>query len=377
MPENATYIDDRPADGVFRVRRSIYLEPALFEQELDRIFGRVWIYLCHENQVRAHGDYFATTIGRHPVFVIRDKDGELGCFFNACAHRGSLLTSRRHGNAKTLTCRYHGWCFNSEGGCTRVTGRAEGYTDDALARLGTDLTRIPRLAAYQGFVFGCLDPDAESLEEFLGAARPFIDVVAEQSAQGIEVLRGESCYIMEGNWKLQTENSTDGYHVASLHRNFANAVSFRDSRLGAEADPLQRTESSRILSLDAIGAGSYDLGNGHMVNWADRGTPEAGPLHEAVDALRARLPEAMVDWMVGRSRTVTIFPNLLINDVASTAVRIWRPQSVDRTEIDTWCLAPVGESARARRARIRKYEDFFLPASLAVPDDVRAMEGAH
>ena len=38
---------------------------------------------------------------------------------------------------------------------------------------------------------------------------------------------------------------------------------------------------------------------------------------------------------------------------------------------------PIGESVEARRARIRKYEDFFLPSSLAVPDDVRAMEVAH
>jgi len=74
---------------------------------------------------------------------------------------------------------------------------------------------------------------------------------------------------------------------------------------------------------------------------------------------------------------VTIFPNLLLNDMASTCIRIWRPIAVDLTEIETWCLAPIGESAAARRARIRKYEDFFFPASLAVPDDVAAMEGAH
>ncbi len=377
MPAAAAYIDDRPDDGVFRVRRSIYLDPALFDRELDRIFARAWIYLCHESQLRAHGDYVATAIGRQPVFVVRGEDGELRCFFDACAHRGSLLTTRRRGNARTLTCRYHGWSYDSMGRCVRVTGRDDGYTDEALARLGADLTPIPRLGVYGGFVFGCLDPGAGELTAFLGGARPFIDLIAAQSAQGMEVLRGESRYVMDGNWKLQTENSTDGYHVASLHRNFAHAVAFRDSLLADDADPLRRTESSRILALDSIAAGSYDLGGGHMLNWSDRGAPEAGPLHEAESALRRRLPAAAVDWMVGRARTVTLFPNLLLNDVASTAVRVWRPLSADRTEIETWCLAPVGESARARRARIRKYEDFFLPASLAAPDDVRAMEGAH
>jgi len=62
--------------------------------------------------------------------------------------------------------------------------------------------------------------------------------------------------------------------------------------------------------------------------------------------------------------------------VASSCIRVWRPVSVGLTEIETWCIAPRNEAPEARRARIRKYEDFFFPASLAVPDDVRAMEGA-
>ena len=80
--------------------------------------------------------------------------------------------------------------------------------------------------------------------------------------------------------------------------------------------------------------------------------------------------------MLERGRTVTVFPNLLLNDVASTCIRVWRPLGIGLTEIETWCIAPKGEAPESRRARIRKYEDLFFPASLAVPDDVRAMEGA-
>jgi benzoate/toluate 1,2-dioxygenase alpha subunit len=190
----------------------------------------------------------------------------------------------------------------------------------------------------------------------------------------MEVLKGESCYVMQGNWKLQSENTNDGYHVASLHRNFANTVRFRES-LAGEVDELNKTEASRILSLEKIGSGTYDLGNGHMVNWSQRGTPAAAPLYEARERILAEFPDGKGSWMINRGQTITIFPNMLLNDVASTTVRLWRPVAVDRTEIDTWCLAPIGESKEARRARIRKYEDFFLPGSIAVPDDVRAMEG--
>ena len=97
-----------------------------------------------------------------------------------------------------------------------------------------------------------------------------------------------------------------------------------------------------------------------MINWADRGNPEAGPSWPQRDALLKRYPEGKVKWMLERGRTVTVFPNLLLNDVASTCIRVWRPLAVGLTEIETWCIAPKGEDPDARRARIRKYEDFFL-----------------
>ncbi|MEX2454467.1 MAG: Rieske 2Fe-2S domain-containing protein [Rhodospirillaceae bacterium] len=377
MKASGRLIDDRPEEGIFRVNRVAFTDAAIFEREIDAIFDHCWLYLCHESQVPAHGDYVATRMGRHPVFVIRDREGGLNCFYDACAHRGSKLTGRTSGNAKTLVCRYHGWCFSAAGACTLVRGREEAYREADLERMGTDLRPIAAFASYKGFLFGCLDPAAPPLEDFLGGAMPFIDLMADQSPDGLEVLRGESRYVMEANWKFQTENSTDGYHVATVHRNFATTVGYRETLVPDGGGVMGKTEASRILSLDKINSGGYDVGNGHMINWADRGSPEAGPLWPQRDALLGRFPEGKVKWMLERGRTVTVFPNLLLNDVASTCIRIWRPVAVGLTEIETWCIAPKGESADARRARIRKYEDFFFPASLAVPDDVRAMEGAH
>lgn len=376
MTAQLDLIDDRPDDGIFRVRRSVFTDRDIFERELETIFHRCWLYLCHESQVAKHGDYVATRLGKHPVFVIRGSDGEVRCFYDACTHRGSKLTGRTSGNARTLTCRYHGWCFNAEGACTLVRGGDEAYLPDDLARLGTNLRPVEQFASYKGFLFGCLDADAPPLDDFLGGAKPFIDLMADQSSDGMEVLRGESRYVMEANWKLQTENSTDGYHVATVHRNFATTVGYRETLRPDGGAGMAKTEASRILSLEKIGSGGYDVGNGHMINWADRGNPEAGPLWPWRDKLLERFSEGKVKWMLERGRTVTVFPNLLLNDVASTCIRVWRPVSAGVTEIETWCLAPKGEDAESRRARIRKYEDFFFPSSIAVPDDVRAMEGA-
>ena len=370
-------IDDRPDDNVFRVNRAAFTDAPTFDREMSEIFDRCWLYIGHASQVPDHGDYIATRLVSHPVFVIRGSDGEVQCFYDACSHRGSKLTRRTSGNARTMTCRYHGWCFNADGDCTLVRGGDEAYRSEDLERMGTNLRPIEQFGEYKGFLFGCLDADAPSLEDFLGGALPFIDLMADQAPDEMEVLRGESRYIMEANWKLQTENSTDGYHVATVHRNFATTVGYRETLAPDGGGEMAKTEASRILSLDKIGSGGYDVGNGHMINWADRGNPEAGPSWAQRGRLLQKYPEGKVRWMLERGRTVTVFPNLLLNDVASTCIRVWRPLGVGLTEIETWCIAPKGEAPESRRARIRKYEDFFFPASLAVPDDVRAMEGAH
>ena len=70
-----------------------------------------------------------------------------------------------------------------------------------------------------------------------------------------------------------------------------------------------------------------------------------------------------------RQRNLTIFPNLQVIDISSAQLRTWRPLAPDKTEMTSHCLAPVGESAEARRLRIRNYEDFFNPSGLATSDD--------
>ena len=142
MPSPREMIDDRPDDNVFRVHRAAFTDADTFDREMSEIFDRCWLYIGHESQVPDHGDYIATRLGFHPVFVIRGSDGEVRCFYDACSHRGSKLTGRTSGNAKTMTCRYHGWCFNADGDCTLVRGGDEAYRSEDLERMGTNLRPI-------------------------------------------------------------------------------------------------------------------------------------------------------------------------------------------------------------------------------------------
>ena len=353
----------------FSVDRRIYTDKVVFENELSKIFESTWVYLCHESQITKHGDYYSTYIGRQPVFVIRQNDGEIGAFINACAHRGAVLTPRRRGRSRTLVCRFHGWCYNTNGDCIRIKDEAEGWPQGVdKTKLG--LTPVARVASYRGFVFGCLNHDVPDLEDNLGAARPFIDLLYDQSPDGLEVVPGQQTYIIRGNWKMQAENGVDGYHVSSVHRIFVQAMAKREA-LGDNLGK-RSTEFGRIRG--EVSSGCYDLGNGHNLIWAGRSNPSVAPLSESEARLTQEFGADKVEWMLRRGRNLFLFPNLLLMDQSSTQIRVFRPLSPDRTEVRVYCVAPKGESRESRVARLRKFEDFFMVTGMATPDDLAALE---
>jgi hypothetical protein len=68
-------------------------------------------------------------------------------------------------------------------------------------------------------------------------------------------------------------------------------------------------------------------------------------------------------------RNCTFFPNMQLAGGWSSQLRVICPISPNRTEMHSYCLAPVGESPESRAQRLRQYEDFYNPTGLASPDD--------
>ena len=354
------------AAGQHRLNRAAFTDPALFDLEMKHIFEGNWIYLAHESQIPNINDYFTTQIGRQPIVIARDKTGKLGAFINACAHRGAMLCRHKRGNKASYTCPFHGWTFSNTGKLLKVKdGRDAGYPEGFNKDGSHDLTPVARFENYRGFLFGSLNADVLPLAAHLGEASKIIDMIVDQSPDGLEVLRGNSSYIYDGNWKLQTENGADGYHVSSVHWNYAATTSRRKE--SASGDAVRAMDAGKWAQQ---GGGFYAFEHGHLLLWTRWANPEDRPLYERRDELAGQHGPAIADWMIGNSRNLCLYPNVYLMDQFSSQIRIIRPIAVDRTEVTIYCIAPRNESAEARTRRIRQYEDFFNASGMATPDDL-------
>jgi len=359
-----TALVEDSAEGLFRCDRAIFTDAGFFELEMKHLFEGNWVYLAHESQIANKNDYFTTWMGRQPIFIARSKDNELNAFINACSHRGAMLCRYKRGSKSTFTCPFHGWTFSNSGKLLKVKDpEGAGYPEQFHKEGSHDLKKVARFESYRGFLFGSLNPDVKPLAEHLGEAAKFIDMMVDQAPDGLEVLRGSSSYIYDGNWKLQAENGADGYHVSSVHWNYIATT----SRRNAESDDVKATDLSKMSKLSG---GYYSFENGHMVVWSRFADPTTRPAHAHVDQFTAKHGRAKAQWMVENLRNLCLYPNLYLMDQMSSQLRVSRPLAVDKTEVTIYCIAPKNEPAEQRMRRIRQYEDFFNASGMATPDDL-------
>lgn len=361
----AAYVDDRAAEGHFSVNRAIFTDPEIFELEMKHIFGRTWIFLGLASQVPNPHDYLSAWIGRQPVLVMRDGAGNLGAFYNTCRHRGALICHTERGNARLHVCHYHGWAYDSSGRNVDVKEKKHGAYTPAFDQESHDLAPLAAFANYRGFLFGSASADVPPIEEHLGGARKFLDLVVDQSPHGVELVPGNSVYTFRANWKLQIENCSDVYHLTTTHRSF---LAINERRRSGESKYTLQTVDSNSWRSPTVVRGSFTFPRGHAVVWGENPAPEIRPLYAQVDALRSRVGEVTARWMLG-SNNLTVYPNMQLANNAAMLMRVIRPLAADRTEMRLYCVAPVGEPEHAREYRIRQFEDFYNATGMATPDD--------
>ena len=349
-----------------RVHTSLYTDPAISEDEMEKVFANTWVWVAHASEIPEAGSYKTGYIGRQPVVTVRDRKQQVHVLLNRCRHRAATVCEGHKGKTNSFVCPYHGWSYSLDGALRGVPS-PESY-GDLLDKADYPLVKL-RVEEYAGMIFATFKDDIEPLVDFLGPAKKWMDLFMKQGAGFPIKVGGEHRFRFPGNWKIQLENTTDAYHFPLVHKSFLSSVD-------------KQTEEM----LDFVEGPGFveDLGNGHsvMVMIPDLVDLEANldaPIPERFAALaeelRADYPEDQVRRIVravgGSGFNLNIFPNIACS---MAFFRVLRPVSVTETEIHHAVITMDGGPEAGNRARLRMHEHFQGPMGFGTPDDSEAWE---
>src|SRR5687767_7073906 len=189
------------------VDRRIFHDPDIYQMELEQIFARAWLFMCHESQIPNPGDFFLNFMGEDRVIIVRNNEGGISVLVNSCRHRGNAVCRADEGHATSFMCTYHGWTYDLNGALVGVPGFKEVYHEE-LDRANWGLIRAPQVESYKGFVFANMDTEAPGLNEYLGAGARFgMDMMADQGK--MRIVGGVMKWTMKCNWKFPSDNTPD------------------------------------------------------------------------------------------------------------------------------------------------------------------------
>ncbi len=196
----------------------MYSDREIFEEELNRIWKKCWIPVCHESELPEPYDFRTMTIANEPVIVVRGADNEIRAFLNVCPHRGNMIENKPSGSFKPgrpsgapkhMTCMFHGWQFDMKGNCTYISREKEGYQD----RLNTKQVGLRRLRCevhFGGFVWVTLNDKIDMTVAEWGAGA-FDCLQKSVDAEPLEVFHYHKA-IIPCNYKLWHDTNSEFYH---------------------------------------------------------------------------------------------------------------------------------------------------------------------
>ena len=365
-----SFIREDKQKAEFSVHRSVFTDQEILDSERKEIFDKCWLYIGHESELPNDNDFKRKKVGGRNLLFTRGTDGVIRTLYNSCPHRGALVAREDEGNTRVFRCFYHAWSFKNDGELVGMPGK-DGFPKDFNCDGDKNMSTVKRFESYRGFMFVNFDDNAVSLDEYLGNAKEYIDLVADQSEAGMEVLEDPQEYSARANWKLMAENSVDLYHGIPTHKTYFDIKN--------EQDP-----GAKKVKLEGTGT---DLGNGHAV--MEYTAPWGRPVaywtaawdeedKEEIDDLKKdlvkRFGEERADRIANYNRNILIFPNLVINDIMAVTARTFYPVETGYMEVTGYSLAPVGESEKFRLRRNDNFLEFLGPGGFATPDDNEALE---
>ncbi len=364
-----------------RVHRGLYTDPAIFELEMERIFGRAWIYVGHESQVPKPGDYLATRIARKPLLLVRQPDGSLRLIHNQCAHRAAMVVAAECGHAEEFRCCYHGWTYRTDGRLKSVPlqkGYPQHFNPDDPR---TAMVQVPRVASYRGFVFASLAAHGPSLEEFLGYAATSLDDMVDRAPDGeLEVAGGVFKHVYDGNWKLYLENLCDAAHPIFVHQSSIEAAKAQADDVPSdgfgEIAIRQMRQNAAPYSFweSQVGIWTYPNGHSFLGDYHDDAKLVAAlndPLFREYNAaLEVKKGKARAKEILEVRRWNTnVYPSLSFMSQFQQ-LRVVHPLSLNRTVVYTYCFRLKGAPERMFEQTVAFANIVNGTGSLVLTDDL-------
>ncbi len=179
-------------------------------REVDRLWSRVWQFACREEHIPEPGDYIVYDIAELSFLVVRQNDGSIKSYPNACLHRGRQL-KEYDGQCVEIRCPFHGFAWELDGNLLDVPAA---WDFPHVDQRPDDFT-LPecRVGTWAGFVFINPDPHAGPLDEHLGELIEQFEVWD----LGDRYVEAHVSRTIQANWKIAQEAFSEAYHVNATH----------------------------------------------------------------------------------------------------------------------------------------------------------------
>lgn len=198
-----------------------YTDPGLTAREAERLWPRVWMVACREEELPQLGDYVAFEVLHESILVVRTGDEAFSAYYNVCQHRARRLQDEPRGNVRQgFYCRFHGWKYRLDGSLQFAVGQ-EDWSEGVLAEQGA--LKQARVGRWGGWIWVCMDPQAPDLAEYLGAITEILAPLRFDQMRR----HWHKTLVAPVNWKVVIGAFNEGYHAGATHD---GGISYRPMR---------------------------------------------------------------------------------------------------------------------------------------------------
>ncbi|MEL7129315.1 MAG: aromatic ring-hydroxylating dioxygenase subunit alpha [Pseudomonadota bacterium] len=188
----------------------VYTDPAIHQQEMERLWPEVWQFACREEHLPKPGDSYVYDIGDISILLVRQRDLGIKAFINSCKHRGmQLRPCGARGQLKAVRCPFHGFVWGIDGKFVQAPCQWD-FPHIKADEFALDEVHV---GLWEGFVFINMSDNPPPLETYL-------EVLPEHFSGWPMSKRHVALHIekkLPANWKLAQEAFLEAYHVIATH----------------------------------------------------------------------------------------------------------------------------------------------------------------